>query len=185
MDILPLQHGHLGPDLSVRRMPKLMAKKHKAKKICMVCSQLAGKDPRQGKNWHKDRCTVCDRKIEVVNTTELGVITPEKLTEARRAAKELGLHRNQVANADDTRRLIDVVRGVLGPEYMSLQTKQIIVSIESDLEANRPIQIYDTKLLSTWYAADVQMMQETKAVKDLSVGRMSKTFARERPNSPR
>lgn len=147
----------------------------KVKRICIECAQLAGKNERQldhKARFYEGVCGICGHKLAVCDTNWWGFFTSEQIDRAKSEVRRLGLHVSQKANSEDVRRLIDVVKGVLGPEFMSFETREIVAKLEGYLDNNIPIQLWDTKLLSTWYAADCVQMQYAKEVKELEDERL-------------
>jgi hypothetical protein len=145
------------------------------KQICPECAQLAGKTERQLDRralFHEGTCGICGNKKAVCETHWWGAFTKSQRETAQAEVARLGLHVTQKANPEDVRRLVDVVKGVLGDEFMSYETRGIIGKFEKDLENNVPIQLWDTKLLTTWYVADCAQMRMAKGVKELEDRRL-------------
>lgn len=144
-----------------------MAKK--VKRICMECAILCGKNENQVDpkvRYYKGKCGICGQTHAVCDSHWWGFFTPAQIETGMAEVKKLGLYVNQKANADDVRRLVDVVKGVLGDEFMSYETREVIKSIEEKLDSGQPIQLWDTKLLTTWYAADCVQMKYSKEVQE-------------------
>ncbi len=146
-----------------------MAKK--VRRVCTACATLAGKKENQldsKARFYKSKCDFCEQIRAVCDTNWWGYFTLAQIEQGRDAVRKLGIHRSQNALPEDVQRLIDVVRGVLSDEFMSLETKTIVGEIEARLSKGDPIQMYDTRLLSASYAADCAQMKRNRQVKELS-----------------
>jgi hypothetical protein len=144
-----------------------MAKK--VRRICAECAQIAGKKESQldhKARFYKGRCDICEQAREVCDTNWWGYFTPVQIEHGRAELRRLGLHISQKAKVEDVRRLIDVVKGVLDPDFMSFETRSIVAKMEADLDAGNQIQLWDTKMLSTWYGADCVQMKYAKEAQE-------------------
>lgn len=137
--------------------------KNRLKHICVECALLCGKQESQMDpkiRFYRGTCGICGQTHTVSDPHWWGYLSDTQARSGRSSAKTLGIHISKKANADDVRRLIDVVKGVLGEEGMCFETKEIIKSLEYKLESGIPIQVYDTKLLSIWYATQCKPIRK-------------------------
>ena len=129
--------------------------------ICMECAVLAGKKADQvsrSATWNLGECNICKRKTAVTQPRDFGHFSPDQLAFAKKKVREFGLDAKKFAEIDDVKRLIDVIRGVLG-DNMSYMTKLVIRDIEVDMERGKMIDMYSVNQLTYWYAKDTSYIQ--------------------------
>jgi hypothetical protein len=126
---------------------------------------LAGKNESAcgvGVVWSEDTCDVCERLQVVCDPRYWGYFTPEQITQAKSKLKEFGLDRHSFADPGDVRRLIGVIREVLGEENMSYMLKLCIKGIEIDMDRGKNIAMFDSRQLAYWYGKDVEFLNSKR-----------------------
>jgi hypothetical protein len=128
--------------------------------ICTECATLAGKKTEEfhPEKLQLDTCDICKlKRVIVTSPAAWGHFNPKELNEARAKVKENGFDKDDNANPDDVRKLVEVVKGVLGANT-SYMTKLVLRDIEHCLEHSHPIRLHTSRQLAYWYARDVQFL---------------------------